>query len=124
MNKKEEIQIKQIEHPGTLKSYVTGFVLSIVLTIIPYLIVINHIVSGAFIVAVVICFAFAQLAVQLLFFLHMREEAKPRLNLLIFISFASIILIVVVASIWIMQHLNYNMNLIQLNNEMKYGEGF
>ncbi|MGH7203436.1 MAG: cytochrome o ubiquinol oxidase subunit IV [Candidatus Levyibacteriota bacterium] len=124
MKSKAHITNTQTEHPGTLKSYVTGFILSIVLTIIPYFLVSNHLLSGALIVAIVIGFAFVQLAVQLLFFLHMREEAKPRLNLLIFISFASIILIVVVASIWIMQHLNYNMNLIQLNNEMKYGEGF
>jgi cytochrome o ubiquinol oxidase operon protein cyoD len=115
---------KQVEHPGTLKAYVTGFILSVVLTLIPYFLVTNHLLTGFVIVAVIIGFAFVQLVVQLLFFLHMREESKPRLNLLIFISFASIIIIVVVASIWIMQHLNYNMSLLRLTTEMKYGEGF
>ncbi len=114
----------QEEHPGNLKSYVTGFVLSIVLTLIPYFLVTNHLLSEGLLVAVIVAFAFAQLVVQLLFFLHMRHEAKPRLNLLIFISFLGIILIVVIGSIWIMEHLNYNMNLIQMDRMMKQGEGF
>lgn len=116
--------IQQQEHPGNLKSYVTGFILSVVLTLIPYFLVQNGLIQGMSLVIVIVALAFVQLVVQLLFFLHMRHEAKPRLNLVVFISFLSIILIVVVASIWIMQHLNYNMNLLRLNTEMKYGEGF
>lgn len=124
MSKAKVMKTEEVKHPGTLKSYVTGFVLSIVLTLIPYFVVMNHLLSGVWLVAVILAFAFVQLLVQLLFFLHMREESKPRLNLVIFISFASIIVIVIVASLWIMQHLNYNMNLIQLKTQMKYGEGF
>lgn len=120
---KKELTIQQ-EHPGNLKTYVTGFVLSIVLTLVPYFLVSNHILKGDLLVTVIIAFAFVQLIVQLVYFLHMREEAKPRLNLMIFISFLSIILIVVIASIWIMQHLNYNMNLMQMDKVMKSGEGF
>jgi cytochrome o ubiquinol oxidase operon protein cyoD len=108
----------------TLKSYITGFILSIILTLIPYFAVTNKLLSGATLVTVLILFAIAQLMVQLIFFLHMREESKPRLNLVVFISFVGIIVIVVVASIWIMQNLNYNMTLIQLDKVMQKGEGF
>lgn len=109
---------------GTIKSYVTGFILSIVLTLIPYFLVANHLLSGNVLVTVIIIFAFIQLLVQMLFFLHMRRESTPRWKLAFFISFFSIIVIVVIASIWIMQHLNYNMSLMQFNTLMQSGEGF
>lgn len=112
------------DRKSTLKAYVTGFALSILLTLIPYFLVSDHLIGEVFLVSSILFFAFLQLLVQLIFFLHMRQESKPRLNLIVFISFASIIVIVVVASIWIMQHLNYNMSLIRLNNVMQYGEGF
>jgi cytochrome o ubiquinol oxidase operon protein cyoD len=109
---------------GKLKSYITGFILSIILTLIPYFVVTNKLLSGAVLVSVLILFAIAQLFVQLIFFLHMKEESKPHLNLVVFISFVGIIIIVVVASIWIMENLNYNMTLIQLDKVMQQGEGF
>jgi cytochrome o ubiquinol oxidase operon protein cyoD len=115
-------QPKEIK--GKLKSYITGFILSIILTLIPYCLVTYKILTGNAIVIVLIIFAIAQLLVQLIFFLHMREESKPRLNLLVFISFVGVIVIVVVASIWIMENLNYNMTLIQLDKVMQQGEGF
>lgn len=124
MINKKELVIPQEEHPGNLQSYIVGFILSIILTIIPYFLVKNHLLDGMTIVVVIVTFAFVQLIVQLLFFLHMRHEAKPRLNLAFFISFLGVIFIVVIASIWIMQHLNYNMNLLQLDKVMHSGEGF
>jgi cytochrome o ubiquinol oxidase operon protein cyoD len=107
-----------------LKSYSTGFIFSIVLTLIPYFLVSNHIVNGGLLVAILLIFAFLQLIVQLFFFLHMKEESKPRLNLFLFLSFLGVIIVVVLASVWIMQHLNYNMSLIQMDRVMKEGEGF
>jgi len=112
------------ENQRTLKSYVTGFIWSIVLTLIPYCLVMYHILSGYIIVTVLLICAMAQLFVQMYFFLHMKGEAKQQMNLVIFILFFGIILVVVIASIWIMQHLNYSMNLMQLSNVMQYGEGF
>ena len=112
------------ERKKILKSYVTGFILSIVLTLVPYILVTNHLMTPIILVGVILVFAFIQLAVQLIFFLHVKQESKPRLNLFIFILFFCTILVVVVASIWIMQHLNYRMSLLQLNNVMQYGEGF
>lgn len=120
---KKEVLVQEA-HPGNLKSYVTGFILSIVLTVIPYFLVTQKLLEGALLVTIIVTIAFVQLTVQLVFFLHMRHEAKPRLNLIMFISFFSIILVVVVASIWIMTHLNYNMNMMQMENVMENGEGF
>src|SRR5579864_8251487 len=110
MEHTEIIKTPPIEKKGTLKNYIIGFVLSIILTLVPYFFVMEHALTGYILITVIVVFAFIQLLVQLLFFLHMRQESKPRLNLVIFISFFGIILVVVIASIWIMQHLNYNMS--------------
>jgi len=117
-------------HKGLLKSYIIGFVLSIILTLCAYLPVVYHVnshhenLSHITILFIILPLAFVQLFVQLLFFLHLGQEEKPRWKLSMLVSFFSIVLIVIVASIWIMQHLNYNMSFIQFNNLMKYGEGF
>ena len=119
-----KLTAKETTNQRTLKSYVMGFIWSIILTLIPYIFVVCHMFNGYTIVTILLICAMAQLFVQMYFFLHMKGESKQQMNLVIFISFFGIILIVVVASIWIMQHLNYSMNLMQLSNVMQYGEGF
>ena len=117
-------------HKGLLKSYVIGFLLSIILTLGAYIPVAIHVGSHhtffphEIIIPFIIILAFLQMIIQLLFFLHLGQESKPRWKSVMFVSFIGIVFIVVIASIWIMQHLSYNMSLVQFNNLMKYGEGF
>jgi cytochrome o ubiquinol oxidase operon protein cyoD len=117
-------------HKGLLKSYIIGFLLSIILTLAAYFPVEMHVnanhkvYSHITLIVFIVILAFIQMIIQLLFFLHLGQEEKPRWKSFMFVSFISIVLIVVVASIWIMTHLNYNMSLMQFNNLMKYGEGF
>jgi cytochrome o ubiquinol oxidase subunit IV len=108
---------------GTLKSYLIGFVLSIALTLVPYFLVVNHLLTGEILIAIILGLAVVQLLVQLLFFLHMGQEKGPRWKLMIFTSFVSIILIVVVGSLWIMYHLNYNMSPMEVNEYTMEEEG-
>ena len=97
---------------ATLKSYIWGFVLSIVITLAAFFVVIYpgyfHLTTGA-IIPIILILAVAQLFVQLIFFMHLASETGPRWKLAIFISTIGIVLIVIVGSIWIMNHLNYNM---------------
>lgn len=88
-----------------------------------YFCITSHLLTGWILIASILALAIIQLIIQLLFFLNLGRETKPRWKLYMFVTFIGTILVVVIASIWIMQHLNYNMNLIQLNNEMQYGEG-
>ena len=99
------------EH-GTVGSYVTGFILSLVFTFIPYFLVTEHAVAGNALVAIILGFAIAQMIVQIVFFLHLGREPKPHWNLAFFISTVGIILVVVVGSLWIMHHLHYNMTAV------------
>jgi len=99
----------------TMKPYIIGFILSLVLTFGAFFIVNQHVTthhvefSHTFIITTILILAVAQLLVQLFFFLHMGQEKKPRWNMYIFIAFISLILMIVIASLWIMYHLNYNM---------------
>lgn len=96
----------------TLKSYITGFVLSVIFTLAAFFIVMNpgyfH-MSTETVIAAILGLAVVQLMVQLVFFLHLGKESGPRWRLAAFASTLGIVLIVIIASIWIMNNLNYNM---------------
>jgi len=94
---------------GTMTSYVIGFILSLVFTAIPYYLVVNKIMTGSALVATILTFAVLQMGVQIFFFLHLGRGPKPLYNVAFFVSTVGIILVVVLGSIFIMDHLNYNM---------------
>ncbi len=116
------IKIRKINNE-TLASYVLGFLLSIILTLVAYISVTNHFATSSVLLVLVVVLALVQLVVQLVFFLHLLKEARPRWNLVIFISTISIILVVVLGSIWIMNHLNYNMTPKAMNTYILNQEG-
>jgi cytochrome o ubiquinol oxidase operon protein cyoD len=102
-------ETKATESHGTLTSYSIGFVLSLVLTGVAYVVVANQLFSGFGLMAAIAALAFAQVLVQLFFFLHLGHETKPRLKLLVFLFMLLVLAIVVGGSLWIMQNLNYHM---------------
>lgn len=90
------------ESHGSMKSYVIGFVMSLVLTIIPIVIVMNDLLEGVSAKVVLMVAAILQFVVQLVYFMHLREEKKPRYNFMVLILGLVIVLTVVAGSIWIM----------------------
>lgn len=99
----------QTQNHGSVWSYTTGFVLSILLTIIPFMIIINTWMEGWTLVWFFVAFAVLQLMVQLIFFLHIGKGASAQWNITVFGFMIFFVLIVVVGSLWVMHHLNYNM---------------
>lgn len=99
---------KDHEH-GTVRSYVIGFILSLIFTFIPYYLVVNHKISGTALLVTIMGFAVIQAIIQITFFLHLGRGPKPNWNLFFFISTVGIILIVVGGSIVIINNLHYNM---------------
>jgi cytochrome o ubiquinol oxidase operon protein cyoD len=97
--------------PGSLLLYSIGFGLSIVLTLTAYFAVTQRFLGGSSLVAAIVSLGLAQLMIQLRFFLHLGHESKPRWNLLAFAFMVLVVLILVFGSLWIMNHLNYNMHL-------------
>ncbi len=109
-----------------LSSYIIGFALSIVFTLAAFFVVLRPGFFGLTstgIVATIITLAIVQFFVQLTFFLHLWQETNPRWNLVVFLSTISIVLILVVGSIWIMNHLNYNMTPSDMNTYILKQEG-
>lgn len=98
-----------VEASGSVKSYVVGFVLSIVCTVIPYYLVVNKTITDDALLATVLGFAFIQMAIQIFFFLHLGRGPKPLYNIVFFVSTFGIVLVVVGGSIFIMNNLYRNM---------------
>lgn len=94
---------------GSVKSYLTGFVLSIILTVLAFAIVMSATASRTVTITVVTIAAVIQILVHLVYFLHMNTSSKARWNLVVFLFTLIIIGIVVVGSLWIMYNLNLNM---------------
>ncbi|MES2971784.1 MAG: cytochrome o ubiquinol oxidase subunit IV [Patescibacteria group bacterium] len=92
-----------------MKSYVIGFILSLVFTFIPYYLVVNRSITGNLLLATIIGIAVLQMVIQITFFLHLGRGPKPNWNLFFFISTVGIILVVVGGSIMIINNLHYNM---------------
>lgn len=113
MNDFEVIQTHYGAKQGTLKSYVLGYVLSLALTLIPYFLVVRDVSTRGILIATIFGFALAQLVVQLVFFLHLRAESRPRWNLLVLVFTIFIVGVVVIGSLWIMHNLNSNMMMTQ-----------
>ena len=92
----------------TVGKYLVGFILSLVLTIAAYGLVMSG-GAGSRIIILLGVLAIVQMFVQLVFFLHLGDDAKPRMKLWSFVFMAVTLLIIVAGSIWIMHNMNYNM---------------
>ena len=113
--------------PGTQQghsskqSYLVGFGLSVVLTAIPFWLVMTGALGnpGAT-AAVVILFAVLQILVHTICFLHVNTQAESGWTLIAYVFTGVILLITITGSLWIMYHLNSNMmpgmSSAQMNN--------
>lgn len=89
--------------------YVVGFGLSVILTLAAYLFVTQQVFTGNSGLFVIASLGILQFIVQVLCFLHLAEEQKPRLKLVAFLFMLLVVGIVVLGSLWIMANLNYRM---------------
>ncbi|MDH1070423.1 cytochrome o ubiquinol oxidase subunit IV [Acinetobacter johnsonii] len=94
---------------GNTKQYTIGFILSVILTVIPF----GMVMAGGFgrgiVMAVITITAVAQVLVQLVYFLHMNSSSEQRWNVIAFIYTVLCIAVLLVGSVWIMNYLHYNM---------------
>jgi len=94
---------------GSMKSYGVGFLCSIILTVIPFWMVMNPSLPHSTIVAVILAFAVVQILVHLVCFLHMSNKSEQRWNTIAFVFTVLIVALVVGGSVWIMNNANSNM---------------
>lgn len=109
-------------------SYVAGFMLSLLLSLAAYTVVVNKLATGWTAIYIILVLAVAQLSVQVIFFLHLGREPKPRWNLTALLFAAMVVTILVVGSLWIMYNMNYhhgqNMTPAQTDQYIIEDEGY
>jgi cytochrome o ubiquinol oxidase operon protein cyoD len=98
------------EHSGTLREYVTGFMLAVTLTAIPFWLVMSHTFSrSSTTAAVILVLASVQIVVHMVYFLHMNTRSEGGWTLLALLFTVMLVVIALSGSIWVMSHLNDNM---------------
>ena len=95
---------------GTMKEYAIGFVLSVILTAIPFWLVMAKVFDKSSTTAFVILgFAAVQVVVHMVYFLHMNGKNEGGWTLLSTLFTLILLIIVLAGSIWVMYHMNINM---------------
>jgi cytochrome o ubiquinol oxidase operon protein cyoD len=94
---------------GTFKSYATGFILSIILTVVPFALVMSGSLSGSAILSGIFAAAVVQILVHLHYFLHLDASSAMRWNVLALLLTLLIMTLFVWGTLWIMGHLNYRL---------------
>jgi cytochrome o ubiquinol oxidase operon protein cyoD len=108
---------------GTLVSYTAGYLISVVVTLIAYELVSRHAFTRYPLEGVVSGLAIVQFFVQLVLFLHIGKELRPRWKLLVFCFMIMVVLIIVFGSLWIMSNLNTRMTMPQMIQYMNSQDG-
>jgi cytochrome o ubiquinol oxidase operon protein cyoD len=93
----------------TLKSYLVGFVLCLILTLASFAVAGKPLLNTVQSYIVLGVLAVAQLFVQVICFLRLNTSKEGRWNVMSFLFTILIILVIVGGSFWIMWNLNYNM---------------
>lgn len=95
---------------GTLKSYATGFILSVILTAIPFWLVMAKMFSKSSTTGMVLLgLGAVQIVVHMIYFLHMNTKSERGWSLLSLIFTIMLVVIMLSGSLWVMYHLNHNM---------------
>lgn len=95
---------------GDYRSYMTGFVLSVILTAIPFILV----MSGGFesrrlTAVIVLLFAMAQIIVHMIYFLHMDLHVEGGWTVTSLVFTLIVLVICLAGTIWVMHNMDSNM---------------
>ena len=94
---------------ASVSGYLKGFVLSVILTAIPFWLVMAGVLDNrSATIAIILALAAVQIVVHVIYFLHMDARAEGGWKLMSFLFTATLLLIVLAGSIWIMYHLHRN----------------
>jgi len=95
---------------GTFKGYMTGFVLAVILTAVPFWLVMGKVFSTTTVTAItILAIGAVQIVVHMVYFLHMNGRAEGGWTLLALLFTLVLVAITLSGSLWVMFHLNENM---------------
>lgn len=104
-----QLESKKDKNLKSLRSYVVGFVISLLLTLIAFYITSHHSLDAKTLTVMLMVLALVQLIIQVVFFLRLNATEEGRWSLMPFLFTILIVLVLVIGSLWIMINLNYNM---------------
>jgi cytochrome o ubiquinol oxidase operon protein cyoD len=94
---------------GSLRGYLIGFALSVVLTAVPFWLVMGDVLDSTQLTAfIIMAFAMVQMVVHIVFFLHMNTRIEEGWSMMALIFTLIVIVIAMAGSLWVMHHLNTN----------------
>jgi cytochrome o ubiquinol oxidase subunit IV len=95
---------------GSFKSYMTGFVLAVILTAVPFYLVMNGTIESKTVTGLIImALAAVQIVVHMIYFLHMNPRSDEGWTLMALLFTVIVVVITLSGSLWVMYHLNTNM---------------
>lgn len=94
---------------GSMRDYVTGFVLSVILTAIPFWLVMARPLEAGMTAAIIVAFAVVQIVVHMVYFLHMSPKSDDGWTMTSLVFTIIVVVIMLAGSLWVMHHLNTNM---------------
>ena len=108
---------------GSYRSYIIGFILSVILTAIPFgLVMAGGFESRSATVLLVVAFAVVQIFVHMIYFLHMTSKAEEGWTFMAMMFTIVVVVIMLAGSLWVMHNMNKNM-MPQMNHEAMTGFG-
>jgi cytochrome o ubiquinol oxidase operon protein cyoD len=93
----------------SFKPLILGFIFSVIFMLGAYRIIMEGHLKYGWLLFTIIGLGILQIMAQLVFFLHLGLETKPRWNIAMFIYTIFLVLALIGGSLWIMQNLNYNL---------------
>ncbi|MFT3812038.1 MAG: cytochrome o ubiquinol oxidase subunit IV [Acidovorax sp.] len=95
---------------SSFSGYMVGFVLSIILTAIPFWLVMNKVIADRTTAVLVLgAFAVVQILVHMVCFLHMNGKLEGGWTMLSTLFSVIFVAIVISGTLWVMFHMNANM---------------
>ncbi|QGP78672.1 cytochrome o ubiquinol oxidase subunit IV [Sphingobium sp. CAP-1] len=95
---------------GSFGSYMIGFGLSVILTAIPFWLVMTGALGDPKLTGIVIvAFAAVQVVVHMIYFLHMNTRVEGGWSFMAMALTLVLVVIVLAGSTWVMYHMNNNM---------------
>jgi cytochrome o ubiquinol oxidase operon protein cyoD len=94
----------------SLRGYLTGFGLSVLLTAIPFYLVMTGVIQDKLATGLLVMgLAGVQIIVHMIYFLHMSPKAENGWSMMALIFTIILVVIALSGSLWVMYHLNANM---------------
>ena len=97
------------EPHGSRKDYLVGFVLAVILTAIPFWLMIARPLASQPTALIIMALAAVQIVVHMFYFLHMSRRAEGGWLIMALLFTVVLVLIALSGSLWVMYHMNANM---------------